>query len=220
MGPFYCPTDQSIYIDPSFFNELSHAASRRRAISPRPMSSRMRSATTSRTSKARSTARRRRRRGAGTAAGNAIQVGVELQADCYAGVWAANAKTPGPSMLEAGDIEEGMRAAEAIGDDTLQKQAQGRSSPESFTHGTSAQRMEALRRGLTHAATRRSAITRADSAALELDQHLAGVGAAEQAEEGVGHGFEPVDHRVARLDLARGDPARPCRGRIRRARGR
>ena len=69
--------------------------------------------------------------------GNAIQVKVELQADCYAGVWAANAKdAQGQSIMEQGDIEEGMRAAEAIGDDTLQKQTQGVVVPDSFTHGT------------------------------------------------------------------------------------
>jgi predicted metalloprotease len=72
-----------------------------------------------------------------------VQVGVELQADCYAGVWAARS-----GALEQGDIEEGMRAAEAIGDDTLQKQAQGTIVPDSFTHGSSAQRVEALRRGM------------------------------------------------------------------------
>jgi predicted metalloprotease len=75
---------------------------------------------------------------------NALSVRLELQADCYAGVWAQRS-----GLLEAGDIEEGMRAAEAIGDDTLQKQTQGRIVPESFTHGSSAQRMEALRRGLS-----------------------------------------------------------------------
>jgi len=80
--------------------------------------------------------------------GNAIQVKVELQADCYAGVWAANAKDPqGRPVMEQGDFEEGMRAAEAIGDDTLQRQAQGTVVPDSFTHGSSAQRMEALQRG-------------------------------------------------------------------------
>jgi hypothetical protein len=76
--------------------------------------------------------------------GNAVQVRVELQADCYAGVWGARNR----NRLEPGDIEEGMRAAEAIGDDTLQRQAQGRVVPESFTHGTSAQRMAWLRKGL------------------------------------------------------------------------
>ena len=80
--------------------------------------------------------------------GNAIQVKIELQADCYAGVWAANAKAPdGQPVMQQGDIEEGMRAAEAIGDDTLQKQTQGTVVPDSFTHGTSAQRMNALRTG-------------------------------------------------------------------------
>jgi len=79
---------------------------------------------------------------------NAIQVKIELQADCYAGAWTANAKTPeGQPVMEQGDIEEGMRAAEAIGDDTLQRQTQGTVVPDSFTHGTSAQRMNALRTG-------------------------------------------------------------------------
>ncbi len=82
--------------------------------------------------------------GVGKAEGNALSVRVELQADCYAGVWAAQNR----DRLEAGDIEEGLRAAEAIGDDTLQRQAQGTVVPESFTHGTSAQRMRWLRRGL------------------------------------------------------------------------
>jgi hypothetical protein len=82
--------------------------------------------------------------GLGRTAGNQVQVGVELQADCYAGVWAANDR----NLLEPGDLEEGMRAAEAIGDDTLQRQTQGMVVPESFTHGSAAQRQEALRRGL------------------------------------------------------------------------
>ena len=80
--------------------------------------------------------------------GNAIQVHVELQADCYAGVWAANARDEKGSIIEPGDVEEAMRAAEAVGDDTLQKQAQGYVVPDSFTHGTSAQRIAALKRGL------------------------------------------------------------------------
>jgi predicted metalloprotease len=83
-----------------------------------------------------------------TTQGNAIQVRIELQADCYAGVWAANAKSPdGQPVMQPGDFEEGMRAAEAIGDDTLQKQTQGTVVPDSFTHGTSAQRMSALHTG-------------------------------------------------------------------------
>jgi predicted metalloprotease len=148
MGPFYCPPDQRIYIDPSFFEELrtrfgadgdfaqayviahevGHHIQNLEGTLDKAQSSQAR---------------------LGRAEGNAVQVGVELQADCYAGVWAANAKAPdGTPALEPGDVEEGMKAAEAIGDDRLQQQSQGRVSPESFTHGTSAQRMTALRTGL------------------------------------------------------------------------
>jgi uncharacterized protein len=148
MGPFYCPGDQNIYIDPAFFNELT-----RRFGAPGDFAAAYVIAhevghhvqnlegTLDRASSAQARL--------GETEGNQVQVGVELQADCYAGVWAANAKAPdGTAALEPGDIEEGMRAAEAIGDDTLQKQAQGRVVPESFTHGSSAQRREALQRGL------------------------------------------------------------------------
>ncbi|MGI8611597.1 MAG: KPN_02809 family neutral zinc metallopeptidase [Sphingomicrobium sp.] len=143
MGPFYCPTDQSIYLDPQFFSELSkrfgapgdfamayviahevgHHVQNLQGTLDKAQQSQARS---------------------GRTEGNQIQVAVELQADCYAGVWAARDQ----NLLEPGDIEEGMRAAEAIGDDTLQKQMQGRVVPESFTHGTAAQRQAALRRGL------------------------------------------------------------------------
>jgi predicted metalloprotease len=148
MGPFYCPSDQSIYIDPDFFNELS-----RRFQAPGDFAARYVIAhevghhvqnlegTLDRAQQAQAQSSKTE--------GNAIQVGVELQADCYAGVWAANVKDEqGRSVLEEGDLEEGMRAAEAIGDDTLQRQAQGTVVPESFTHGSSAQRMQALRTGL------------------------------------------------------------------------
>ena len=143
MGPFYCPTDQKIYLDPAFFEELS-----RRFGAPGDFAQAYVIAhevghhiqnlegTLDRAQQA--------QQRLGQAEGNQVQVGVELQADCYAGVWASRS-----GALEQGDIEEGMRAAEAIGDDTLQKQSQGRVVPESFTHGTSEQRMEALRRGLS-----------------------------------------------------------------------
>jgi predicted metalloprotease len=143
MGPFYCPSDQKIYIDPAFFEELS-----RRFGAPGDFAQAYVIAhevghhiqnlegTLDRAQAAQARL--------GQSEGNQVQVGIELQADCYAGVWAARS-----GALEAGDIEEGMRAAEAIGDDTLQKQTQGRVVPESFTHGSSAQRMEALRRGLS-----------------------------------------------------------------------
>jgi predicted metalloprotease len=147
MGPFYCPNDKKIYLDPTFFNELSQ-----RFGSPGDFAQAYVIAhevghhiqdlegtlEQAHNLQARAT----------EADGNAIQVKVELQADCYAGVWAANARDSQGSILEPGDMEEGMRAAEAIGDDTLQKQTQGVIVPESFTHGTSAQRMQALRTGM------------------------------------------------------------------------
>lgn len=149
MGPFYCPGDSNIYIDPAFFNELQtrFGASGDFAaayVIAHEVGHHVQNVegTLDKASAAQARASKTQ--------GNQIQVGVELQADCYAGVWAANAKAPdGTRALEPGDVEEGMRAAEAIGDDTLQKQAQGRVVPESFTHGSSAQRMEALRRGLS-----------------------------------------------------------------------
>ena len=149
MGPFYCPSDQSIYIDPIFFNELKNRFGApgdfaQAYVIAHEVGHHIQNlqGTLDKASSAQASS--------SEAQGNAIQVGVELQADCYAGVWAANAKAPdGSRALDPGDIEEGMKAAEAIGDDTLQRQAQGRVVPESFTHGSSAQRMEALRRGLT-----------------------------------------------------------------------
>ena len=147
MGPFYCPTDQRIYIDPQFFEELT-----RRFGAPGDFAQAYVIAheVGHHIQKLRGTLDQAQRAQAGVSQseGNQIQVAVELQADCYAGVWAANARDERGSILEPGDIEEGMRAAEAIGDDTLQQQSQGRVRPESFTHGTAAQRMAALRRGL------------------------------------------------------------------------
>lgn len=143
MGPFYCPSDEGIYLDTSFFkqmeqqmgaggdfayayvvaHEVGHHIQNLAGIADQV-----------RTLQAR----------ASQADGNRLQVGMELQADCFAGVWAGiNA-----DRIEPGDIEEGMRAANAIGDDRLMQQA-GRAPVESmFTHGTSAHRMEALQRGI------------------------------------------------------------------------
>jgi uncharacterized protein len=89
---------------------------------------------------------RRAQQASSEAEGNALQVRMELQADCLAGVWGANVSRSG-DQLDPGDLEEGLRAAEAIGDDTLQRSAGRSVVPESFTHGTSAQRQAALRRG-------------------------------------------------------------------------
>jgi hypothetical protein len=147
MGPFYCPDDKRIYLDTEFFNELSQ-----RFQAPGDFAMAYVVAhevghhvqdVMGNLSQAENLQAR-----ASKTEGNAIQVKIELQADCYAGVWAANAKTPeGQPVMEQGDLEEGTRAAEAIGDDTLQRETQGRVVPDSFTHGTSAQRMEALQRG-------------------------------------------------------------------------
>jgi predicted metalloprotease len=147
MGPFYCPNDKKIYLDPTFFNELQnrfHAAGdfAQAYVIAHEVGHHIQdlegTLDTAQNAQARSS----------EADGNAMQVKVELQADCYAGVWAANARDAQGNILEPGDVEEGMRAAEAIGDDTLQRQTQGTVVPESFTHGTSAQRMQALRTGL------------------------------------------------------------------------
>jgi uncharacterized protein len=147
MGPFYCPTDKKIYLDTEFFNEL---ATRFNAPGDFPQAYVLAHEVGHHVQDVLGTlgqAEQLQARASETQ-GNAIQVKIELQADCYAGVWAANAKTPeGQPVMEAGDIEEGMRAAEAIGDDTLQQQTQGTVVPDSFTHGTSAQRVNALRTG-------------------------------------------------------------------------
>jgi predicted metalloprotease len=143
MGPFYCPTDNKIYLDTSFYEELRSRFGAAGDFAQAYVIAhevghhiQFLSGVLERSQSA--------QQGLSTSRGNALQVLVELQADCYAGVWAARNR----DRLEPGDVEEGMRAAEAIGDDTLQRQAQGRVSPESFTHGTSAQRMQWLRRGL------------------------------------------------------------------------
>jgi len=143
MGPFYCPADNKIYLDTSFFDELKS-----RFGAPGDFAQAYVIAhevghhiqTLDGTS---DKVRAGQQRGS-EAEANALQVRMELQADCYAGVWAARDQ----NLLEPGDVEEGLRAAQAIGDDTLQKESQGRVVPESFTHGTSAQRMQWLKRGL------------------------------------------------------------------------
>jgi predicted metalloprotease len=144
MGPFYCPADQRIYIDTDFFTEMEQ---RFNAPGDFPIGYIIAhevghhiQTITGTSDKVRQAQRR-----ASEAEGNALQVKMELQADCYAGVWAAR----DTNLMEAGDLEEGMGAAQAIGDDTLQKAAGRRPVPESFTHGSSAQRMEWLQKGLS-----------------------------------------------------------------------
>jgi uncharacterized protein len=143
MGPFYCPADQKIYIDTEFFEELK---TRFNAPGDFPIGYVIAhevghhiqdlEGTATKVSQAQQRASRTQ--------GNALQVAMELQADCYAGVWASQDK----NLLEAGDVEEGLRAAQAIGDDALQRAAGQRPVPDSFTHGSSAQRQEWLMRGL------------------------------------------------------------------------
>ena len=148
MGPFYCPADQGVYLDTAFFNELAQrfgaAGDAAQAyVVAHEVGHHIQTITGI------SDQVRQRQQRASQAEGNALQVRMELQADCYAGVWAALAKTrDGQPVMEPGDMEEAMTAANAIGDDTLMCSAGQRPVPESFTHGTSAQRMTWLRRGL------------------------------------------------------------------------
>ncbi len=150
MGPFYCPADQRVYLDLSFWRQMesqlgaSAADFARAYVIAHEYGHHVQTLTG--TSQQ---VRRAQQRAAGQAEANQYSVALELQADCYAGVWAANAAavSNGAVALEAGDLEEGLRTAAAIGDDTLQRRQGGRVVPEGFTHGSSAQRMEWLRRG-------------------------------------------------------------------------
>jgi len=146
MGPFYCPADQKVYIDLSFYDELrsrfrapgdfaqayviahevGHHVQNLLGISDKVQSARQRMS---------------------EADANALSVRLELQADCFSGVWANHADRA-RQVLESGDIEEALTAAAAIGDDRLQKQSQGYAVPDSFTHGSSAQRVRWFKTGL------------------------------------------------------------------------
>ncbi|RDE06510.1 neutral zinc metallopeptidase [Sphingomonas aracearum] len=143
MGPFYCPTDHDIYLDTGFFDELSQRFGApgdfaQYYVVAHEFGHHIQNLLGT------SDKVQQIQQSAGRTEGNAASVRLELQADCYAGVWAAQNR----NRLEPGDVEEGMKAAQAIGDDTLQREAQGRVVPDSFTHGTSEQRMRWLRRGL------------------------------------------------------------------------
>jgi len=146
MGPFYCPGDRKVYIDLAFFDELrrrhgapgdfaqayviahevGHHVQNLLGISDQVQSE---------------------QRGLGKAEVNALSVKLELQADCFAGLWGNHAERS-RQVLEEGDIEEALNAASAIGDDRLQKQGSGYVVPETFTHGTSRQRVEWFKRGI------------------------------------------------------------------------
>ncbi|MGI9296133.1 MAG: KPN_02809 family neutral zinc metallopeptidase, partial [Pseudomonadales bacterium] len=146
MGPFYCPGDQKVYVDLSFYSdlknrfgapgdfaqayviahEIGHHVQTLLGISSQVM---------------------KQRQLVSKKQGNALSVRQELQADCLAGVWANHAHRT-RNILEQGDLEEGLNAASAIGDDRLQKQGRGYVTPESFTHGSSAQRVRWFKHGL------------------------------------------------------------------------
>ena len=145
MGPFYCPGDQKVYIDLGFFevmrtrlgapgdfaqayviaHEVGHHVQNLMGVTDKVGQARGRLS---------------------EAQQNAVSVRVELQADCYAGVW-ANHSQRGKQWLQQGDIEEAMNAASQIGDDTLQRKSSGTVTPDSFTHGSSAQRVDWFQRG-------------------------------------------------------------------------
>ena len=144
VGPFYCPGDEKLYLDLSFFQELRE---RFRAPGDFAQAYVIAHEVGHHIQKLLGTMDKvdsMRERASETQA-NALSVRLELQADFYAGVWAYYAQKRG--LLEAGDLEEALRAATAIGDDQLQKEAQGYVVPDSFTHGTSEQRMRWFKRG-------------------------------------------------------------------------
>ena len=145
MGPFYCPPDRRVYLDLSFFRDLGQRFGApgdfaQAYVVAHEVGHHVQTLTglSSRVAAA--------RQGATQTEANALSVRQELQADCYAGVWGHYAARDG--LLQEGDVEEGLQAAAAIGDDRLQRQAGGRVAPESFTHGSSEQRVTWFRRGL------------------------------------------------------------------------
>ena len=141
-GPFYCPADKGIYIDTSFYDQLAQMAGTggdfaRLYVIAHEYGHHIQTLT-GRSTQVRQAQQRN------PSAANRLQVAMELQADCYAGMWAGKNR----DRIDPGDLEEGLAAASAIGDDTLQRGAGQRINPENFTHGTSRQRMAALRLGL------------------------------------------------------------------------
>jgi predicted metalloprotease len=146
VGPFYCSGDQQVYIDLSFFNDLSQRFGAPGDFAQAYVVAHEVGHHVQNLLGTLGQVHRAKQQSSETDA-NALQVRIELQADCYAGIWAHHASAS-RQLLESGDVEEGLAAATAIGDDRLQKQAQGYVTPESFTHGTSAQRVRWFKRGL------------------------------------------------------------------------
>lgn len=146
VGPFYCPGDEKIYLDLGFYEELE---SRFQAPGDFAQAYVLAHEVGHHVQTLTGTSDRVRaaQRGASEQQANALQVRMELQADCYAGVWAHHADQS-RQILESGDVEEALRAASAVGDDTIQKRTQGYVVPDSFTHGSAEQRMAWFTRGL------------------------------------------------------------------------
>lgn len=150
MGPFYCPADQTIYLDLYFWQQMetqlgaSGADFARAYVIAHEFGHHVQTLTG-----ASQQVRKAQQQARNQAEANKYSVALELQADCYAGVWAARAAeaSNGQVALERGDMAEGLKTANAIGDDMLQKRSTGRVSPEGFTHGSAEQRMEWLTRG-------------------------------------------------------------------------
>ncbi len=150
MGPFYCPNDSTVYIDLAFWQQMeqqlgaSGADFAKAYVIAHEFGHHVQTLTGA-SQKVRQAQQAARSQGEA----NQYSVALELQADCYAGMWAASAAAAsgGEVALEAGEFAEGMKTANAIGDDTLQKRGGGRVQPEGFTHGSSAQRVEWLQRG-------------------------------------------------------------------------
>ena len=146
MGPFYCPNDQRVYLDLSFYNDMKNklgaaGESAFAYVIAHEVGHHVQNLFGTLTQ-----VHRLQSRSSRTEA-NQLSVKLELQADCYAGVWASQAVKSG--LFERGDIEKAFNAAESVGDDRLQKRSQGYVVPDSFTHGTSAQRLQWFKVGLT-----------------------------------------------------------------------
>lgn len=149
MGPFYCPTDQTVYLDLSFWQTMSSQLGASDGDFAKAYVIAHEFGHHVQTLTGASAKVQQAQRSLSQEQGNRYSVALELQADCYAGVWAANASgvSGGEVALQAGDLEAGLKTANAIGDDTLQRRGGGRVTPENFTHGSSAERMEWLQRG-------------------------------------------------------------------------